>query len=218
MWLGLARRRSLILPSWKGWIILLALLAGIILFLFRGAYPYLAAESRLPKADVVLIEGWVSDDAVAQAKLELEAGRCDWICTAGVNLEKGSLLLEWKDWATLAAETLKAMGVPEAKILSAPAGAVQRQRTYAGYEKAKEKLATLNKSPLRINVITAGPHGRRSITVARKVFGDSATIGVISVEPSAYDPKRWWTTSSGLKGVFMELVASTYERCADSGR
>lgn len=194
------------------------MLAGASLFLFRGAYPYLAAESRLPKADVVLIEGWVSDYAVAQAKAELEAGRCDLICTAGVDLEKGSLLMDWKDWATLAAETLKAMGVPEAKILSAPGGASQRHRTYMGFKKAKETLASLNKSSLRINVITEGPHGLRSTTVARKVFGDSATIGVISVAPSAYDPKRWWTTSSGLKGVFMELIASTYERFADSGR
>ena len=218
MWLGLARRRTLVLPTWKGWLLLVGAVAGCTFLLLRGAYPYLAAESRLPKADVVLIEGWVSDDAVAQAKRELEAGRCDLICTAGVDLDKGSHLLEWKDWATLAAETLKAMGVPEDKILSAPGGAIRRHRTYVGFEKAREKLATLNKTPIRINVITEGPHGRRSITVARKVFGDTATIGVISVEPSSYEPKHWWTTSNGLKGVFMELVGSSYERFADSGR
>lgn len=218
MWLGLARRRTLILPSWKGWLLLVAALLGCACLLLKSAYPYLAAESRLPQADVVLIEGWVSDEAVAQAKQELEDGRCNLICTAGVDLDKGSLLLEYKDWATLAAETLKAMGVPENKILCAPGGAIKRHRTYAGYEEAKEKLATLNKNPLRINVITGGPHGRRSVTVARKVFGDTANIGVISVAPSSYDPDRWWATSSGLKGVFMELVGSTYERFADSGR
>lgn len=219
MLFGLARRRSLLLPTWKGWLLFLGLclLAGILLI--RGLYPYLAAESRLPTADVVIVEGWVSDQIVAVAKEELDAGRCKLICTAGVDLDQGHMLMEWKDWAILASETLKALGVPEEKILVASAGEIQRHRTYKGFEKAKEKLLALKLSDkLRINVITEGAHGRRSSTVARKIFGDTATIGLISAEPLAYDPKRWWASSSGLKAVFMELVGSTYERFADSGR
>lgn len=219
MLLGLAYRRSLLLPTWKGWLLLIAFGLVATVLLFRGVYPYLAAESRLEKADVVIIEGWVSDQIVALAREELDAGRCELICTAGVDLDKGHLLVEWKDWAILAAETLKALDVPEEKILVASAGGIQRHRTYAGFESAKEKLLALNlPGPIRINVISEGAHGKRSSTVARKVFGATATIGLISAEPLSYDAKRWWASSSGLKAVFMEVVGSTYELFADSGR
>ena len=219
MWLGLARRRSVILPSWKGWLILMLLLASLCGVFLKGAYPYLAPDSRHPYADVVIVEGWVSDHIVAQAKSEFDEGRCEIICTAGVDLDKGNMLLPWKDWAIVAAETLKKSGVPEDKILVASAGSQQRHRTYLGFEAAKKKLAVLEIArPLKINVISEGPHGRRSSIVARKIFGDEAIIGMILVEPQAYDPKRWWASSSGTKSILMELVASSYEIFANSGR
>ena len=161
MWFGLARQRSVVLPSWKGWLVLFALLAFVAVLVFREAYPYLTAECRVPKADVVLVEGWVADTVMEQAKREIDEGRCDWICTAGVDLDRGSYLSEYKDWATLAAENLKAMGVPEEKIFVAPGGPSQRHRTYLGHEKAKEKLVMLERSPLRINIIMEGPKGLR---------------------------------------------------------
>ena len=219
MWLGLAKRRTLILPSWKGWLILLALVGAFVLLVMKGAYPYLAADSRLPQADVVLVEGWVSDSVIEKAKEELDAGRCTILCTSGVDLERGSSLSQWRDWATLAGESLKAMGVPEDKVLIVPGGTVQRQRTYVSFRKAKEALLErFDQRPLRINVVSEGPHGLRSTLVARKIFGDDAEIGMIPIAPVAYDHTRWWKSSSGIKAIFMELVGSTYERFADSGR
>ena len=218
MWLGLARRRTLILPSWKGWLLLVLLFAVMGFLLLRSAYPYLAPQNQLPDAAVVILEGWVSHGVLAQARRELEEERCQLICTAGVDLEKGEMLLPWKDWATVAAETLKKLGVPDEKIISAPGGPGQRNRTYIGFQKAKEKLAALEEFPLKINVITEGPHGRRSLIVARKVFGKDATIGMISVDPPYYDPKRWWASSIGTKAVVTELIGSAYELLAGSGR
>jgi hypothetical protein len=168
---------------------------------------------------VVIVQGWVSDHIIAQAKRELDEGRCGIICTAGVDVDKGNMLLGWKDWATVAAETLKRNGVPEDKILIAPGGAQQRHRTYLGFQEAKKKLATWDlPHPLKINVVSEGPHGLRSSIVIRKIFGDEADIGMILIDPASYDPKRWWASSSGAKAILMEFVASTYERFANSGR
>ena len=209
----------MILPSWKGWLLLGSLTALLGTVVLKGAYPYLAPDSRHLHADVVILEGWVSDQIVAQAKREFDEGRCDIICTAGVDLDKGEILLPWKDWANVAAETLKKSGVPAEKILVASAGSQQRHRTYQGFIAAKKKLATLKKPrPLKINVVSEGPHGRRRSIVARKIFGDEAIIGMVLIEPNSYDPKRWWTSSSGTKSIVMELIASTYEIFADSGR
>ncbi|MGB1270825.1 MAG: flagellar biosynthesis protein FlhB, partial [Endozoicomonas sp.] len=71
---------------------------------------------------------------------EFQAGRCAFICTAGVDLDKGNLLMNWKDWATVSAETLKELGVPADKIIIAPGGPIQRHRTYKGFEEAKVML------------------------------------------------------------------------------
>ncbi len=112
MWFGLARRRTLFLPTWKGWL-LLALLLALTLFAFaKNAYRFLALNTSLTQADVLLVEGWVSDHTLAKAVEEFEAGRCRWICTSGVDLERGQRLSEWNDWASVAGATLEELGVP----------------------------------------------------------------------------------------------------------
>lgn len=218
MLFGLATRRQVILPSWKGWLLLL-ILAALGMFVFiQGAYPFLAAHDRLPEADVLIVEGWVSDRTLAEAKREFDAGRGALICTVGVDLERGQRLLPWKDWAHVAAETLASMAVPREKLLIVPGGSQQRHRTYVSLRQAREVLARLPQPPRKINLITEAHHGRRSGMVARKVFGDFATTGVISVAPESYDPKRWWASSTGTKNMLLELMASAHEFLFDSGR
>ncbi len=218
MWFGLARRRQLILPTWKGWILFLLIALGVFFLVLRGLYPFLAHDDRLGQADIVIVEGWIPDLVLRLAKEELDANRCDFICAAGVDLDKGHVLSEWKDWATLSAETLKGMGVPPDKLIVAPGGPIQRHRTYKGFEAAKAKLEALGVSHKRINIVSEGAHARRSRMVAHKIFGKDIAIGMIVADPETYSPASWWKSSSGMKSVVMELIASTFEQFADSGR
>lgn len=218
MWLGLARQRSLIVPSWRGWLLLFGILT-LTLFLFtRQAYRFLALNTPLPQADVLLVEGWVSDLALEEAKRIFEAGQCQMICTVGVSLDRGRRLSEWQDWANVAGHTLIRLGIPKDKIMIVPGGNQPRHRTHASFLAARQQFAQLPQPPRSLNILTEAHHGRRSAMVGRKVFGSEMQVGVRSTPPQAYDPKGWWRSSAGVKNVIMESIATAYEALRNSGR
>ncbi len=220
MLFGLVRRRQLPVPTWKGFL-LIAVIGGLGLWWFlENAYDFLAIDNRLTKADVVIVEGWVPDVAIQQAADELAAGRCEWICTAGVDLDRGDAMGGGaKDWANFAANSLRARGVPDEKLIIAPGGANVRQRTYAGFQAAKKKLEeTFGDKAITINLISEGAHARRSWVVARKILGERYEFGMIPVEPSAFDPEIWWKSSSGVKHMLMEGIGFFYEWVGNAGR
>ena len=61
-----------------------------------------------------------------------------------------------------------------------------------------------------IDVLSLGPHARRSWVLFKKAFGNDIDIGVISVVNMSYDPKRWWKYSSGVRSIINEAIAYVY--------
>lgn len=212
-------RRSIWLPNWK---LTLMITVGCTLaaaLVLRSAYDFLAPKRPLASPDVLIVEGWVTDRTLAEAKRHWELTEADRICTVGVDINRGRRLVTWKDWATVGGETLKRMGVPANDILIAAGGAQQNHRTYTSFLAARDLLkATLPEVPKKILLVSEAHHGRRSALVAQKVFGPETEIGVLSIEPEAYDHRRWWSSSDGAKNVLMEAMAFLYERLADGGR
>ncbi len=213
------RRRSLWLPTLPGWI-LLALLAALCGAAFIAVlYPFLSSAKPLPQASILVVEGWVHDNAVREARHIAGSGGYERICTAGVDLTKGSLLAEYGDFATLTAATLERLGMPPDQILVAPGGAGHRHRTYFSAAAVRRTLQDHGALHGNINVLTVGPHARRTGLVYRKVFRDTpCRVGVIQVPPEDYDPQRWWTTSNGAKTVITEVIAWFHEFTVDGGR
>ncbi len=216
MFLGLAKKRTMLLPTWKGVLMVLVLLFGIVWLLLANVYPFLAIDNRLPKADVVIVEGWSNDKGVEAAVEELNAGRCEFICTIGVALGRGAPLSEYKDFASLAAATVHKAGVPSEKIFVAPGGDQLRDRTYVSFVKGKAALR--ERAIKTINIVSEGPHARRSYMVASKVFGEDFDIGMVIIDPVDYDHKRWYTASAGVKAVLMEAMACAFEWIGNGGR
>lgn len=218
MWLGLAKKRTLLLPTWKGVVVVIVLLMAIIWLVLANVYDVLAIDNRLPTADIVIVEGWSNDTGIKAAIEELNAGRCHSICTIGVALGRGAPLIDYKDFASLAAASLRQAGVASEKIIIAPGGGQLRDRTYVSYVKGKEKLVAQEPPVTRVNIISEGPHARRSYIVAHKVFGEDYEIGMLIVDPVDYDHNRWYASSGGVKAVFMEAMACAFEWVGDGGR
>ena len=64
----------------------------------------------------------------------------------------------------------------------------------------------------KVNIVSSGVHARRSQYLFRRTLGDNYRVGIIAVPSSEYDPKRWWSSSAGFKGVILETLAYLYTR------
>lgn len=216
--LGTLRRRSLYLPTWRGWLFFLLVL-GLGGFLFvRNIYAFLAKEDRMPQADILIVEAWVNDTNIAMAYEEWKAGRCKAVVSAGVEIDQGQMLQEYGNWGELTAARLRKLGVPPENALGRSAGKSQRNRTFSSATAVKKLIEDKGLPHATINVLTEGNHSRRTAMVFRKVFGDSAKLAFIVAPPDDYDPASWWKTSAGVKSMIMETIATTYEWLGNGGR
>ena len=215
--LRLFTKRTVWLPTRRGWLCLLALATLLLFTGVRTAHPFLAITRPVP-ANVLVVEGWLSDYAVEAAAVEFKKGTYDCVVTVGGPIPKGDILAGHRSYSTIAARTLLKLGIPQVKLIDAPAAPTFRQRTFEAAKGAKLKLAETGLQIHGINVVSGGPHARRTRTVYRRVFGDQGPIGVISIASQEYDARHWWRSSEGIKETFSEGLGWAYEWVFASGR
>ena len=208
--LGLLRRRSLWVPTWRGWLLLLLIVVGLGAALLLSVHPFLAVTDSKP-GGILVLEGWTSDDVVRQTSAEYDRGGYQGFYVTGGPIEKGMPLVGYKDFATAGAAAVRAER-PDLKdvVIAVPGPGVRDDRTYACACALRDWLAANGKTVTRLNLVSFGTHARRSRYYFRKAFGDKVDIGVIAVQDRSYDPNRWWTTSYGFRVVTSEIIAYVY--------
>jgi hypothetical protein len=99
-----------------------------------------------------------------------------------------------------------------ASVQVVPAPPVRQDRTYASALVLKQWLQQHNAMPAEFNLISVGPHARRSRLLFEKAFGPEVRVGVIALENQDYDPQHWWKSSQGFRTVTDEIIAYAYAR------
>ncbi|MBW4601167.1 MAG: YdcF family protein [Calothrix sp. FI2-JRJ7] len=204
----LVKRQEMLTLTLQGWIVASTLILALITIGITQVQPFLAVTSPI-KADILVVEGWLADEALKQALNEFEMGSYTHIITTGIPLQRGYYLSEYKDFANLAAATLKAMGADDEKIIPIPTPDVRKDRTYASVIALKEKLATSQLKLESMNLFSDDVHARRSWMLYKKVLPNTK-IGVIAAATRSYDAKRWWSSSEGIRTVIPEAIAYIY--------
>jgi uncharacterized SAM-binding protein YcdF (DUF218 family) len=208
---GLLRRRECLVPTWRGWVLLLASCALLAVVLVRTVYPFLAVED--PKPDgVLVVEGWASDRVLQFAVGEFHRGHYAKLYATGGPVELGGPLSEYKTYAELAAATLLKLGLNTNDVQAVPATAVRRDRTYNSAVFLKKWLREHGVAAATFNLITVGPHARRSRLMFEKALGEGAVVGVVAIPSDEYDPGQWWRSSAGVRTVIGEAMAYGYAR------
>ena len=180
----------------------LAILACFVL----NIHPFLSAESRV-EGEFLVIEGWVPDYAIQQAVSEFKAHPYKRIITTGEPLAKGFFLAEYKTFAQVGAATLEKLGMTSNQVVAVPSTYTRRGRTAASALAVRTWFEEQRIEPRAINIITIGPHSRRSRLIYGRVLGSSVRVGVIPIESAEYDSRRWWQYSAGLRAVIGETAA-----------
>lgn len=207
---GMLRRRICFMPTWRGWLCLGAAVWLTIYGLVQRVHSFLALNQPIT-AKVLVVDGWGADFALKAAIDQFHRGGYQQILVTGGPLEKGVPLAEFKTHAELGAATLRAMGF-KGNLLAVPAPETKKDRTYVSALTLKRWLRERSALPARFNLLSTGPHARRSWLLFQVAFGPNAEIGVISVPDEHYDARRWWTTSLGFRTVVDEVVAYFYAR------
>ena len=208
---GLLQRRQCIVPTWRGWLLLLLVLGIAGTVVVRGIYGFLAIHEPLPGGTLV-IEGWSADYVIENAVEEFRKTHYERICLTGGPIDYGSALREYKTYAEYGMAMCLKLGLPAEVLNAVPAPAVEKDRSYASAMALRRWLEAHGVTDGKINIAGNGPHSRRTRLIYEKALGPAVKIGISNVEERDFDPKRWWASSQGFRIVLDETIAYTYAR------
>src|SRR5580704_3200663 len=195
---GFLQRRECLIPTWRGWLVLLFAVAALVVFSIRGAYSFLAVNDPVDNGALV-VEGWLPDYAFQEAIKEFKKGHYSQIFVTGGPLENGAPLSEYRTFAELGAATLMRLGLNTNVVQAVPAPRVKLDRTYASAVALKSWLDSHEVAETNFDIISLGPHSRRSCLLFEKALGKNYKVGVIAIGNQEYDTNRWWESSSGVR-------------------
>jgi hypothetical protein len=192
-----------------GWTIVICGMVGLFLFLGAAVHPFLALTDPLD-ADVLVVEGWLPDYALAGAVKEFHSRPYSCVITTGGPVDVGENLTAYKTYAALCAATLARLGVDSTRIIAVSSPRLPVDRTFAAAIALKRWLKISGTKIRTINLYSLGVHTRRSRLLFQRALGASVPVGCIAARDASYDPSYWWKYSDGVEGVIFESVGYLY--------
>ena len=208
---GLVQRRECLVPTLRGWIVLLLAGAGMIVLGATRVNSFLAINDPVP-GGVLVVEGWLPDYALQETIVEFRRDHYAKLFVTGGPLEEGAPLSEYKSFAELGVAVLVRLGVDTNAVQAVPAPKVQRDRTYASAVALKDWFRQHGIVETNVNIVSMGAHSRRTRLLFRRVFNKGYRIGIVCLENRSYDPHRWWNSSEGVRSITGEMIAYGYAR------
>ena len=208
---GLFQRRQCLIPTLRGWLLLVVVAAALAVCSVKSVHPFLAVNDPLPGGALV-VEGWMPDYGFEQAIAEFRRHHYSKMYVTGGPMEVGSPLSEYRTFAELGAAILSKLGMEKEAVQAVPSAESRRDRTYASAVALRDLLQRHGELPQQINLISMGAHSRRSRLLFRKAFGGKSKIGILAITDKNYDSAQWWRSSQGVRTVIDEMVAYLYAR------
>ncbi len=208
---GLLRRRQCLVPTLRGWLLLALSFAALGLVGVLGIGPFLAVTEPVP-GGVLVVEGWVPDYMLETAIAEFKRNHYARLFVTGVPLTQGAPLSEYKNYAELGAASLVKLGMSTNDVQAVPTGCYSPGPDVRHGVELEALVREHEMAPTKVNLITGGPHARRSRLMFEKALGRGVTVGVIAIPARDYDERHWWRSSQGVRIVIGETLAYAYAR------
>jgi len=210
-WGGLVKRKETWTLTARGWFTLLGVACLLALVFVWRVYPFLAPTHRVD-SEYLVVEGWIPDYALVESINEFKSKPYRRLFTVGcemtslVNIDPGD------NHADYAMSRLKWLGMSPELMQPVVAHTKYRNRTYESALALRRWIEEKQLPITNFNVVTIGPHARRSQLLFEKAFQGQAKIGTIAVPDQEYDSGRWWKYSEGVKEILSEGASYLYVR------
>lgn len=203
------RRREVWQLTWRARLLLLALVLGGCVALARGIGGFLAVNEPVGGRYLV-VEGWMPAFTYEYAAGLYRERHYRRVIAVGATPDFAQSNGTPREFAAVG--SLMAAGIPEGAIVQAMGGKVHQDRTYHSALNVQKWLASERIESVSVDVLTLGPHARRSRLLFQQALGPKAKVGVISVPDPRFDLAHWWRTSEGVRSVVGETIAYVYAR------
>jgi hypothetical protein len=166
--------------------------------------------SRPVPAKILIVEGWIPDFGI---KIALETFRRDsyqLLLATGTPLSEHAYISSYRSEAEQAAASLIKLGLHPDSIAVAIMPETHNDRTYTTALYANKYLLSHGYKPQAINVLSVGPHCRRSWLMYRKAFGKDWQVGIINAVHPKFRGEINWHTTEGFKSILDETAGYLY--------
>ena len=204
------KRKEIWVPTWKAWLLFLALCVAFIFIVLRFTPRFLAPVKPLG-APVLVVEGWISDHGLERAIQLSASNRYAIVITAGLGIQKGMDISHYGNYAELAASRLTNMGFTGTNLVKVPGPDVRKDRTYHTALLVRDYLLT-NTTHRSIDILSDSVHSRRTWLLYKMACAPEIKVGIIANPSPEFDPKGWWKTSNGVRAIIDETISYLYAK------
>ncbi|MGO8699337.1 MAG: YdcF family protein [Limisphaerales bacterium] len=195
--------------SYKGWGLGLGFVILLLLVLRGTVYGFLALSEPI-QSDCVVVEGWLAPNYMAKAAQFIQTQKIHRVFTTGSSADDEWDTFRGETYAELGKTRLASLGVPKEEIIAVPSHVSQRDRTYNSALALKEWCSQNGNTLASFNLLSEGPHARRSYMLFQRALGPKTEIGIIALKSVDDERMNWWQTSAGFRSVTGECVAYLY--------
>ena len=187
-----------------------------IIWLCFWSETFFSLTRRVP-ADVLIVKGWIGSDGIRAAAWEFKKGGYRYIVLTG-GFTTGANEGDGLTYPEMVRHELVGAGIPENQVIAVTTGEIEHERTFNSAVAAWRALQTRGVHATAINVLTLGPHARRTGLVYKKVYAPAIAVGIIAFVPSWYHSEPWWLSGQRTKCLLKETVGYPFELLLNSGR
>ena len=113
------------------------------------------------------------------------------------------------DEAAYSAFILEYLGFKDSVVVI-PSQRTKLSRTYSCALAFKEWYLKSSFKDTPVNIVSLGPHSRRTWKIYKSVLGKTVDTGIIAVNNKGYNAKNWWRSLAGIKDTIHEMVSYIY--------
>ena len=188
-------------------------------FVSNSIVEYLLVNKPVPQAEVLVVEGWLYEfkKLVPSVSDEFNKGNYKYILISGKSYETISAF-SGRDTIESPSSSLEGLllknGIDSSKIKIVEIHSVDMHKTFSMARSARNWLSQNDPDVKKINVCTAGAHGRKTWWAYKRMLGNRVSVGILSFSTGTLQTwtRKWLERRCGTRWLVYALAGYFYAR------